>query len=84
MQNSSNEVCNKSGNPAAAGEGRRTTNSRPTDLTLKVLQTVFLLKHHPYEMRCSTRTEKPKACNVGSFGFACFRFDAENSPVVHT
>jgi hypothetical protein len=36
MQNEINEVLKKSENPAAAGEGRRTTNSRPTDLTKNV------------------------------------------------
>jgi hypothetical protein len=70
--------------PAAAGKGWRTTNSRPTDLTFKALPAVFLLKHHPFEMRCPAPTEKPKACKAGSFGFPRFRFDAENSPVVHT
>jgi len=82
MQNSNNEVCNKSGDPAAAGEGRRTTNSRPTDLTFKVLRAVFLTKHCSFGMRGVARTEKRKAIQPGDFRFACCGFDEGNLPVV--
>jgi len=44
--------------PAAAGEGWRTTNSHPNDLTLKVLHAVLSQEHHAFDMRCPSHAVK--------------------------